>query len=115
SAVVPELQRAGHTVVGLARSDTSAAAVADLGAEVHRGDLSDLDSLRAAASAADGVVHIGYVHDFSQIAAAAQTDANAIRAFGETGRPLVVAGGTLGLVPAGGSAAPETDMPDPAS
>ena len=60
SAVVPELLQAGHRVVGLARSDGSAAALADAGAEVRRGDLDDLDRLRDAAAAADGVIHLAY-------------------------------------------------------
>src|SRR6202020_854207 len=61
SAVVPELIGAGHQVLGLARSDSSAAAVAALGAEVLRGDLEDLDALRAGAADADAVVHLAYV------------------------------------------------------
>jgi nucleoside-diphosphate-sugar epimerase len=60
SAVIPELIKAGHQVVGLARSDTSAAALEAVGAEVHRGDLDDLDSLKEAATASDGVIHLAY-------------------------------------------------------
>ncbi|GIJ74576.1 SDR family oxidoreductase [Virgisporangium ochraceum] len=115
SAVVPELLRAGHRVLGLARSDKSAAAVADLGAEVHRGDLDDLGSLRAGAAASDGVVHLGYNHDFSDIPGAARTDLAAVTAFGEvlagTGGPLVVAAGTAGIAP--GRVATEADLPAP--
>ncbi len=103
SAVVPELQRAGHTVLGLARSEASAEALSAAGAEVHRGDLDDLDSLRAGAEKADGVIHLAYVHDFSQMEAAAQTDLAAIEAMGAalegTGKPLAIASGTLGLAP----------------
>jgi nucleoside-diphosphate-sugar epimerase len=115
SAVIPELRDAGHQVIGLARSDTAASAVATLGAEVHRGDLDDPDSLRAGAAASDGVVHLGYNHDFSRMEAAAQTDLAAINAIGAalegTGRPFVIASGTLGLAP--GRVATELDVPDP--
>jgi nucleoside-diphosphate-sugar epimerase len=115
SAVVSELLDSGHHVVGLARSDTAAAAVTALGAEVLRGDLDDLDSLRAGAAASDGVVHLGYNHDFSRMAQAAHTDLQAIEAIGTTlagtDRPLVIASGTLGLAP--GRVGTEQDMPDP--
>jgi nucleoside-diphosphate-sugar epimerase len=116
SAVIPELLAAGHQVVGLARSDKSAAAVAALGAGVRRGELADLGTLRAAAAGSDGVVHLGYVHDFSRMDDAARTDLAAITAFGEalegTGRPLVIASGVVGL--AVGRVATEQDRPDPA-
>jgi nucleoside-diphosphate-sugar epimerase len=115
SAVVPELLDAGHQVLGLARSDSAAASLAALGAEVHRGDLDDLAGLRAGAAASDGVVHLGYNHDFSRMEAAAQTDLAAIEAIGTelagTDRPFVVASGVLGLAP--GRVATERDMPDP--
>lgn len=101
SAVVPELLSAGHQVLGLARSDAGAARVAALGADVQRGDLNDLDGLRSAAAASDGVVHLGYNHDFSQMGAAAETDRAVIEAFGEvlagSDRPLLIASGVLGL------------------
>jgi len=115
SAVVSELLKTGHQVLGLARSDTAAAAVAALGAEVHRGSLDDLDSLRAGTAASDGVAHLGYNHDFSRIQQAAQTDLQAINAIGAilegTDRPLVIASGVLGLAP--GRIATERDVPDP--
>lgn len=117
SAVIPELLNTGHQVLGLARSDTAAASVAALGAEVRRGDLADLDGLRDAAAATDGVVHLGYSHDFSQMAAAAQTDLAAIHAIGTTlagtDRPFVIASGVLGL--ASGRPGTEQDVPDPAA
>src|SRR5690349_15596112 len=86
SAVVPELIQAGHQVVGLARSDASATAVRAVGAEVHRGDLADLDGLRKAAADADAVVHLAFDH--GSIAAGRFADAVAadhalVRAFGD--------------------------------
>ncbi len=115
SAVVPELIGAGHQVVGLARSDASADAIAAAGAEVHRGALDDLDVLRAGAAGSDGVIHLGYVHDFSQIEAAARTDQHAIETLGSalegSDRPLVIASGTLGLAP--GRVGTERDTADP--
>ncbi|MEV4515436.1 SDR family oxidoreductase [Dactylosporangium sp. NPDC049525] len=116
SAVVPELLDAGHQVLGLARSDAAAARVAALGADVRRGDLDDLDSLRGGAAEADGVVHLGYSHDFTRMEAAARTELAAVTALGEqlegTGRPFVVASGVLGLT--SGRVATEADLPDPA-
>ena len=116
SAVVSELIHSGHQVVGYARSDSAAAAVAALGAEVLRGDLDDLVSLSAGASASEGVVHLAYNHDFSNMNQAAQTDLAAIDAIGTvlegTDRPLVIASGTLGLAP--GRVGTENDSPDPA-
>lgn len=113
SASVKALISAGHHVLGLARSDASAAIIDKLGAEVVRGSLDDLDSLRAAAAQAEGVVHLGYKHDFSQMAAAAQTDRAAIEVFADvlqgTGGPLLIASGTLGL--ATGRVGTEADMP----
>ena len=117
SAVVPELIRAGHQVLGLARSNASAEAIAAAGAEVHRGTLDDSDSLHAGASAADGVVHLAFIHDFSDYEGAVKTDLRAIETFGAalegTDRPLVVASGLLGNHP--GRVATERDRPDLAS
>lgn len=101
SALVPQLLAAGHTVVGLARSETAATAIAAAGASVHRGSLDDSKSLRAGAEASDGVIHLAFNHDFSDFAAASQTDVRAIETFGaalqDTGKPLVIASGVLGL------------------
>src|ERR1700760_1994555 len=84
SAVVSELIGSGHDVVGLARSDASAKALDEAGISVHRGDIEDLDSMRAGTADSDGVVHLAYNHDFSDYAAAGQTDRRAIEAMGET-------------------------------
>jgi nucleoside-diphosphate-sugar epimerase len=98
SAVVPELIAAGHQVIGLARSDASAGAVADMGAEVLRGDLNDVDVLRAGALDSDGVIHLAFVVP-SVSEAATMADAQAIETFASSlagsGKPLVVSGGTL--------------------
>ncbi|MEV5953024.1 SDR family oxidoreductase [Streptomyces sp. NPDC051987] len=99
SAVIPELLRGGHQVVGLARSESSAAAVRALGAEVRRGDLADLDGLRAAADDADAVVHLAFDHAAmaaGDMAGAAATDLTVVRTFGEalagTGKALLGVG-----------------------
>jgi nucleoside-diphosphate-sugar epimerase len=101
SAVVPELIAAGHQVIGLARSDASAQAVEAAGARPHRGDIEDLDSLRAGAASADGVIHLAFNHDFNDYSGAAETDQRAIDALGEvlagSDRPLVVTSGLAGF------------------
>ncbi|MEZ0364538.1 SDR family oxidoreductase [Mycobacterium sp. pUA109] len=116
SAVVAELLDAGHQVVGLARSDSSARALADAGAQVHRGDLGDPDSLCAGAAGSDGVVHLAFNHDFTDYAGAGQTDRRAIEALGAalagSGRPLVVTAGLGGAAVDG--VITETDPADPA-
>lgn len=98
SAVVRELLASGHRVTGLVRSDKAAATIEAAGAEVFRGSLQDTNGLAAAAAAADGVIHTGYIHDFSPTgnpAAAAAVDGAAIAALGSacSGKPLVVASG----------------------
>src|SRR5690349_2098205 len=83
SAVVRELLSAGHQVLGLARSDAAAASLAAAGAQVHRGSLDDLDSLRSAAAASDGVIHLAFIHDFfADYEAAASTDLHAVQTIG---------------------------------
>lgn len=127
SAIVNELIRAGHQVLGLARSDASAASLSAVGAEVHRGALEDLDSLRRGAVAADGIIHAAFVHDFlsdesvrdfaSLYLAAAETDRRAIETLGialaGSDRPLVVTSGTALL--AQNHLGTENDGPDPSS
>ena len=113
TAVVQELLRAGHQVLGLARSDESAQALTAAGAEVHQGSLDDPASLQAGAAASDGVIHLAFNHDFSQYQAAAATDHRAIEAMGEvlanSQRPLVVTSGLAGF--AAGRLATEQDKP----
>jgi nucleoside-diphosphate-sugar epimerase len=103
SAVVPELLTAGHQVVGLARSDASADALFAAGAEVRRGDLDDLDSLRAGAEGSDGVIHLAFKHDFTDYAGAGRTERAAIETLGDTlvgsDRPLLFASGVALLAP----------------
>jgi nucleoside-diphosphate-sugar epimerase len=103
SAVVPELLNAGHQVLGLARSDASTKAVAATGATVLRGDLDDLPSLRAGAAETEGVIHLGFIHDFSNYEASIQTDLRAIETIGDvlagSGRPFVFASGVAALLP----------------
>ena len=99
SAVVRDLIGAGHSVLGLARSEDAAKAVSAAGAEVHRGDLEDLKALKAGAAQCDGVAHLGFIHDFSRFAENGQIDKRAIAAMGEamagSNKPLVVSSGTL--------------------
>jgi nucleoside-diphosphate-sugar epimerase len=116
SAVVPELLSAGHEVVGLARSDASAAAIEKLGARVRRGDLSDLDVLRDAAATSDGVIHLAFRHDLmfsGDMAGAARADLDALRALADgldgSGKPLVGTSGTAMLVIGGVRGRPGTE------
>jgi len=116
SAVVPELIGAGHHVVGLARSDANADALAAAGAEVHRGSLQDLDSLSEGASKSDGVIHLAFIHDFSQWEESARIDLRAIESMGSalegTDRPFLIASGLATV--AAGRVATERDAPNPA-
>jgi nucleoside-diphosphate-sugar epimerase len=118
SAVVPELIGAGHEVTGLARSEASAAALAAAGAKVQPGTIDDLDILRDAAAASDGVIHLAFKHDIAfsgGFEAAAGAHRRAVETFGDalagSGRPLVIASGTLMVAP--GRVATERDGRDP--
>ena len=117
SAVVPELISAGHQVMGLARSDESAAALVAAGVEVRRGTLDDLETLHSIASTSDGVIHLAFKHDLAftgDFLGAANADRRAVETFGDalagTDRPLVIASGTLGVAP--GRVATELDGHD---
>jgi nucleoside-diphosphate-sugar epimerase len=98
SAVVQELIAAGHQVLGLARSDQAEQKLIQAGAQPHRGDLTDLESLKAAASVSDAVIHLGFVHDFSLFEEMCKLDEKVIKAIGEalagTERPFFITSGT---------------------
>jgi nucleoside-diphosphate-sugar epimerase len=118
SAVVRELFAAGHQVLGLARSDAAAAKIASAGADVHRGSLDDLDSLRSGAAAADGVIHLAFtnISEITDFAAACQADLRAVETIGAalegSGKPFVVTSGTLMLAMLG-RLVTEEDVSDP--
>jgi nucleoside-diphosphate-sugar epimerase len=101
SAIVQELLQNGHSVLGLARSEDAAKAIAAAGADVHEGSLEDADSLQRAVAATDGVIHTAFIHDFSRHAAAGEVDRQAITVMGEalagSGRPLIVTSGTAAV------------------
>jgi nucleoside-diphosphate-sugar epimerase len=117
SAIVPELINAGHQVLGLTRSEAGAKSLAAAGAEVHRGDVEDLESLRRGAAMSDGVIHTAFNHDFSKFVANCEADRRAIEAMGSvlagSDRPLLITSGTgMGNTVPGQSASEENFNPN---
>ena len=117
SVIVQDLLGAGHQALGLARSDAAAKSLDDAGAQAHRGDLEDLESLRDGAAKCDGVIHTGFIHDFMRFEAVCEIDRRAIEALGSalagSDRPFVITSGTgLGIAAPGRPASEDTFNPN---
>ena len=115
TAIVQELLAAGHQVLGLARSSAAAATLLKAGAEVHRGDLEDIQSLQQGAECAEGVIHTGFIHDYTRFKEVALIDKQAIEAIGAalagSDRPFIITSGTAHISP--GRIATEDMLPAP--
>jgi nucleoside-diphosphate-sugar epimerase len=115
SAVIPQLIKAGHEVIGMTRSDTGAKAIVAAGAKVHRAALEDLDSIRSGVDKADAVIHTAFDHDFSKFVENCEIDKRAIETLGSvlagSDRPFIVTAGTAGLTAPGQVATEDTAVP----